>query len=40
MGDVSDPALGWAGRQAKKADLQPRGSELWQLEAQTDWTDL
>lgn len=43
MGDVSDPALrraGLDGRQAEEADLQPRGGELRQLEAQTDRTDL
>lgn len=43
VGDVSDPALrrtGLDGRQAEEADLQPRGSDLWQLEAQADRTDL
>lgn len=43
MGDVSDPTLQGArldGRQAQEADLQPRGSDLRQLEAQTHRTDL
>lgn len=43
MGDVSDPTLRGArldGRQAQEADLQPRGSDLRQLEAQTHRTDL
>lgn len=43
MGGVSDPALRWAGldgRQAEEADLQSRGGEFGQLEAQADRTDL
>lgn len=43
MGDVSDPALRWAGldgRQAEEADLQPRGGEFGQLKAQTNRTDF
>lgn len=43
MGDISDPALrraGLDGRQAQEADLQPCGSDLRQLKAQADRTDL
>lgn len=43
VGDVSDPALrraGLDGRQAQEADLQPRGGDLRQLEAQAHRTDL
>lgn len=43
VSDVSDPALRWRRLhrgQAQEADLQPRGRELGQLEAQADRTHL
>lgn len=43
QGAVADPSLrraGLDGRQAQEADLQPRGGDLWELEAQSNRTHL